>query len=253
MGKRVGILDEVRGIAYIAMILYHLYYDIAFVYATDLPDVLDTVMHFIQPFIAGTFIFIAGISSNYSSNNFKRGAVYFFIAMMMTFVTAVVMPSELILFGVLHFLGIAAMIYGFVGKYTEYIPWAIGLIVFALLFAFTFNLPRGYLGFEGIFTIYLPGGMYSYYHLFPLGFASRDFWSADYFPIIPYIFLFLSGASFGIRFKSGRAEKGFYITRFKGLAFIGKHGLWIYLLHQPVLILILELVYKLFGWNTLFL
>ncbi len=254
MGKRIGILDEVRGIAYVAMILYHLYYDLAFVYAHDLPDMVDVVMKFIQPFIAGTFIFIAGISSNYSKNNFKRGAIYFFLAMLLTFVTAVALPGETIVFGVLHFLGIAAMIYGFIGDFTERIPWVIGLVVFLLLFAVTYNIPRGYMGFEGVFSLNVPGEMYGHYWLFPLGFTSRDFYSADYFPLIPYLFLFLAGASAGGYLQGGsRTTKSLYMTRFHGLAFIGRHGLWIYMLHQPVIILILELVFKLTGQGTLFL
>ena len=57
-------LDEVRGIAYIAMIIYHAYYDIAFVYCHDLPDAVDMFMRLLQPLIAGTFIVIAGVSSN---------------------------------------------------------------------------------------------------------------------------------------------------------------------------------------------
>lgn len=253
MGKRVGILDEVRGIAYLAMILYHAYYDIAFVYMHDLPDVLDTVMRFIQPFIAGTFIVVAGISSNYSTNNFKRGVTYFFFAMALTFITAVVMPSEIILFGVLHFLGIAAMIYGFIGKYTESIPWLLGVILFSLLFAAAYNIPSGYIGIKGLFSLDMPDFLYGHYWLFPLGFTGSGFYSSDYFPLIPYFFLFLAGASLGVYFKTGRAAKGLYMTRFSGLAFIGRHGLWIYMLHQPVLILLLELFFKLTGQNTLFL
>ena len=253
MGKRVGILDEVRGIAYIAMIVYHLYYDIAFVYGFDLPDAVDVVMRFIQPFIAGTFIFVAGISSNYSSNNFKRGVLYFFLAMVLTFVTAVALPSEVIIFGVLHFMGIAAMIYGFIGAFTERIPWIIGLVLFLLLFAATFNIPRGYIGFEGLFTLPLPEFLYGHYWLFPLGFTSGSFYSADYFPLIPYFFLFLAGSSLGVLFKSGHASRGFYMTRFKAMSFIGRHGLWVYMLHQPVLIAIIELICKLAGQRTLFL
>ena len=253
MGKRVGILDEIRGIAYIAMILYHAYYDIVFVYGIDIPDAADVVMRFLQPFIAGTFIFVAGISSVYSSNNFKRGVTYFFFAMLLTFVTSVAMPSEVIVFGVLHFMGIAAMIYGFAGKFTEHIPWVLGLILFSLLFAVTFNIPRGYLGFDGIFSVYLPGSFYTHYWLYPLGFPSGSFYSADYFPLIPYLFLFLAGSSLGVFLRTGRAAKGLYMTRFSGLAFLGRHGLWIYMLHQPVIIAILELVFKLTGHQTLFL
>ncbi|MBP3857300.1 MAG: DUF1624 domain-containing protein [Ruminiclostridium sp.] len=253
MGKRIGILDEVRGLAYIAMILYHAYYDIVFVYGHDLPDWLDTAARFTQPFIAGTFIVVAGISSNFSNNNFKRGVTYFFFAMALTFVTAVALPSETIVFGVLHFLGIAAMIYGFIGKFTEHIPWVIGVVLFSLLFAVTFNLPRGYIGIDGIFTLPLPGFLYEHYWLFPLGFVSGTFYSADYFPLIPYFFLFLAGASFGEYFRSGHASKGFDMTRFKGLAFLGRHGLWIYMLHQPMTIMILELVFKITGQGTVFL
>ena len=253
MGKRLGILDEIRGIAYIAMILYHLYYDIAFVYGHDLPDTVDVIMRFIQPFIAGTFIFLAGISSNFSHNNFRRGTLYFFLAMVLTFVTAVAMPSEIILFGVLHFLGIAAMIYGFIGSFTERIPWLLGLIVFLLLFAVTFNIPRGYMGVDGIFTVEPPAAMYGHYWLFPLGFTSSSFYSSDYFPLIPNLFLFLAGASLGVYLRSGRAPKGIYPTRFKSMSFIGRHGLWVYLLHQPVIILVLDIIFKLAGQPTVFL
>ena len=253
MGKRVGIIDEIRGIDYIAMIIFHLYYDLAFVYGIDLPHPVHVVMSYLQPLIAGTFIVLAGISSNYSSNNFKRGAVYFFIAMMMTFVTAVVMPSELIVFGVLHFMGIAAMIYGFVGRFTERIPYMLGIFLFVILYVITMYIPQGFIGFKGIFSIDMPSQIYGHYWLFPLGLPSDSFYSADYFPLIPNIFLFFAGASLGVYFKSGKASKGFYMTRFSGMAFLGRHGLWIYLLHQPVLLLILEIIMKLTGHQTAFL
>ena len=252
MGKRVAMLDEVRGLAYIAMIIYHAYYDLAFVYAHDLPDGVDIFMRFLQPLIAGTFIVVAGISSNYSQNNFKRGVKYFFCAMLLTFVTAIFMPSEIILFGVLHFYAIAAMIYGFIGKYTEHIPFIIGIVLFALLYAVTLNIPRGALGFEW-FGLEMPDELYRYYWLFPLGFTSSDFYSADYFPLIPYFFLFMAGASLGVYFKTGKAARGFYTSRFNGLAFIGRHGLLIYMLHQPALLLILDPIHKLLGQRTMFL
>lgn len=252
MGKRVAMLDEVRGIAYIAMIIYHAYYDIAFVYGHDLPDGVDIFMKLLQPLIAGTFIVVAGISSNYSQNNFKRGVKYFFCAMLLTFVTAIFMPSEIILFGVLHFYAIAAMIYGFIGKFTERIPFIIGIVVFALLYVFTMYIPRGGVGIPG-FGVELPESLYRYYWLFPLGFAPTNFYSADYFPLIPYFFLFMAGASLGIYFKSGKAPRGFYTSRFNGLAFIGRHGLLIYMLHQPALFLILDPVHKLLGQTTMFL
>ncbi len=253
MGKRIGLLDEIRGIDYIAMILYHIYFDIAFVYGHDLPQWLDVIMYWVQPFIAGLFIVLAGISCNFSKNNFKRGALYFFLGMLLTFVTAVLMPSELILFGILHFLGIACLIYGFLGQFTESIPWVVGVVIFSLLYVVTLNIPNGYIGFEGLFTVRMPDFFYGHYHLFPLGFPSRSFASADYFPLIPNLFLFFAGASLGQYFTATRASSGINMTRFRGLAFLGRHGLWIYLLHQPVVIVVLELIFKLTGQNTVFL
>lgn len=253
MGKRAGIIDEVRGIAYILMVLYHIYYDIAVVYYIDLPDIVDMVMRFLQPFIAGTFIFLAGVSSNYSKNNFKRGTLYFFIGMMFTFVTSLFMPSQTIVFGVLHFIGIAVMIYGFIGRFTEKIPAVAGIILFGLLYFVTINIPHGYMGIDGIFRINLPSELYSSRYLFSLGFPHAGFSSGDYFPIIPNLFLFLSGSSLGTIFKSGRMAKGMYMVRFSGLAFIGRHGLWIYILHQPVVLFILELIFKCTGQPTIFL
>lgn len=253
MGKRVGIVDEVRAVAFIAMVLYHLYFDIAFVYWIDLPDAVDMIMKWLQPLIAGTFITVAGISSNYSRNNFRRGALYFFAAMLMTFVTAVAMPSELIVFGVLHFMGIAAMIYGFIGKFTSKIPWLVGVIVFALLYAVTINVPHGYIGFDGVFRIDVPAILYQNNYMFMLGFPSASFYSGDYFPLIPNLFLFLAGASLGEYFKSGKAAKGFYTTRFSGLSAIGRHGLLLYLIHQPASLLILEIIFKIMGRPTMFL
>ena len=250
--KRVGIVDEVRGFEYILMILYHIYYDLAFVYNIDLPQPVDIIMKYVQLIFGCVFIAIAGIAANYSSNNFKRGAQYFFIGMMMTFVTAIAMPSETIVFGVLHFMGIAAMIYGFVGKYTEAIPCFIGILLFGLLYAFTLNVPQGYIGFDGLFRIDLPSQLYGSSWMFSLGFPNLFFSSSDYFPIIPFIFLYFAGASLGVYFKSGRAPKGLYDTHFHGLTVIGKHGLWIYLLHQPVIILILEVIFKITGQKTLF-
>ena len=44
--------------------------------------------------------------------------------------------------------------------------------------------------------------------LFILGF-NTNFFSADYYPIIPWFFLFLSGAALGRYFKEGRVPKIF--------------------------------------------
>ena len=251
--KRVGIVDETRGLAVISMVIYHLYFDLVYFYGVNMGELVDTILSdWWQPLIAGTFIFVSGIAANYSKNNFKRGVICFFVGMAFTFATSFITPHAPIYFGVLHFLGISMMIYGFIGKFTSRIPWIVGIIVFGLLFILTINVPNGYIGFNWLFRINLPDSLYGTRLLFPLGFPSSSFSSLDYFPLLPHFLLFMAGSSLGVLFRSGRAAKGMYIVRFSGLAFIGRRALLIYILHQPVLIVILELIFKCMGKPTMF-
>ncbi|MBO5266726.1 MAG: DUF1624 domain-containing protein [Ruminiclostridium sp.] len=253
MGKRVGMVDETRGVAVISMVIYHLYFDLVYFYGVNFGNLIDTIFEWWQPFIAGTFIFVSGISANYSKNNFKRGAICFFFGMIFTFATAIITPEAPIYFGVLHLLGISMMIYGFINGFTSRIPWIVGIILFALLYFLTLNVQNGYMGFNWLFTIDMPDMLYNAKLFFPLGFPSPYFQSLDYFPLLPHFLLFMSGASLGVYFKSGGASKGVYMVRFSGLAFLGRKALLIYLLHQPVLVAVLELIFKCLGRNTMFL
>lgn len=64
-------------------------------------------MDFLQRYIAVSFILIAGIMGRYSRSNFRRGVKTFLCGLLVTAVTLLVMPSERILFGILHFSGAA--------------------------------------------------------------------------------------------------------------------------------------------------
>lgn len=256
MGKRVGILDEARGLAVISMVIYHLYFDLRYFYGIDMGGLTDTVMHAWQPFIAGTFIVVSGIASRYSSNNIRRGALTLMAAMCFTFATAFVTPSAPITFGILHLLGTCMVLYGFVGKWTERLPSAVGMLLFTLLFVFSRGIPdraiRAF-GIEGFFSVKMPAALYNAELLFPLGFPSDGYAAMDYFPLLPYFFLFLAGASLGTLFRSGKVPNGFYTVRFSALARIGRHALLIYILHQPILVAVQEIVFKLIGRPTMFL
>lgn len=252
MEKRVGILDEARGLAVISMVIYHLYFDLRYFYGIDMGETADTVMHAWQPLIAGTFIVVAGASSRYSSDNLRRGVLVFLVGMCFTVATSFLTPHAPITFGVLHLLGACMVFYGLIGRQLERLPSLVGIVLFALLFALTRGVPHGFFGIEGLFTLPLPGALYAA-NLYPLGFPAPAYAALDYFPLIPYFFLFLAGAALGGWFKSGRAPKGFYRTRFTALARIGRRAMLVYILHQPVLVAIQEVVFKLMGRGTMFL
>lgn len=232
--NRVGLLDEVRGFAIICMVVYHTMVDLKML-GVDVPIFFEDWFYVIQRIFAGAFIFISGIVCNYSRNNIKRGAECFFIGMIFTFVTAYVTPSAPDLFGILHCLGICMMLYGIAQGIFERIPSIIGFPVCVMLFMLTFNFQKGYTGIEDLFKTKVPDLLYSTSCLFPLGFPGKGFVSSDYFPLFPWLFLFIAGAFFGVWVKDGLMPKFFYKTRIKFLAAAGRHSLLIYVLHQPII------------------
>lgn len=233
--NRVGFLDEVRGFAIICMVVYHLMFNLKFMFGVDVPIFFESWFNVIRDIFAGAFIFISGIVCNYSRSNLKRGVQCFFIGMIFTFVTAYVTPDSPDVFGILHCLGVCMMFYGLFEGVLKRIPVFIGIILNAALFMLSFNFSRGYSGIGEFMRFKMPDILYSTRVLFPLGFTGSGFASLDYFPLFPWLFLFLAGSFYGICVKAGKAPKFFYDTHIGFLAAAGRYSIWIYVLHQPII------------------
>ena len=228
---RICLLDEIRGAAVLCMIFYHTFYTLATVFAIPFAYRVLAVFEPIDPYFATIFIVISGIVSQLSRSNLKRGLKLAAVAAAVTLVTYLLFPQEIILFGILHFLAFAMIWYGLTAKWREKIPLAFGLIACAVL-TFLFAWVE-YGKFAAV--IPLPEVLYRTNWLFPLGMYSDTFYSADYFPILPWIFVFLFGTYLGRLAKAGKFPEFAYKNRVPFLSFIGKHALWIYILHQPVI------------------
>lgn len=233
--NRVGFLDELRGFAIICMVFYHLMFNLNYVFDVDIPIFFEDWFNVIRDIFAGMFICISGIVCNYSSSNLKRGVQCFFIGMIITFVTAFFSPSSPDVFGILHCLGICMMTYGLLEGFLRHIPPFAGMVIGIFLFMLTFNFSRGSAGIGEILRFKMPAALYSTDVLFPLGFPGEKFVSLDYFPLCPWLFLFLAGSFYGVYVKEGRAPKFFYNTHFKFFAAAGRYSIWIYVLHQPIM------------------
>lgn len=241
--NRVGFLDEVRGFAIICMVVYHLMFNLKYMFGVDVPIFFESWFDVIRDIFAGTFIFISGIVCNYSRSNLKRGVQCFFIGMIFTFVTAFVTPSSPDVFGILHCLGVCMMVYGLFENVLKRIPPFIGIFFGAVLFMLTFNFSSGYSGIGELFKFKMPAFLYSTEVLFPLGFTGKGFVSLDFFPLCPWLFLFLAGSFYGVYVKEKRAPKFFYNTRIGFLAAAGRYSIWIYVLHQPIIYPLLCLIF----------
>jgi uncharacterized membrane protein len=83
----------------------------------------------------------------------------------------------------------------------------------------------------------------------PLGFYNANFFSADYFAIIPWIFMFIFGAFIGKYASEGAFPQWTYKKHCKLFAFVGRNSLWFYLAHQ---VAIYAVLYAFFAITLLF-
>lgn len=240
--KRLFLLDEIRGLAVIAMVIYHAFYSMTFIFNIEaVYPIMYAIMPY-EPIIPITFITISGIVSAYSKSNLKRGIIIFSIALIITLATCIVIPEQAILFGILHFLGIGLIIYSLLKERFDKVPIHIGFIISLILFIVSYNIPRGVIGFIPYPNIDIPKQLYSVYALSFLGFPSEDFVSSDYFPIIPNLFLLFAGTFIGRYLKEIKTPELLYKKLCPPLDFIGKHALIIYVVHQPLIIGTLYLI-----------
>ena len=94
-------------------------------------------------------------------------------------------------------------------------------------------LPQGFIGLLDWPLVYLPNALYSQSWLFWLGLPDLTrFTSADYFPVVPWVFLFWCGVFLARLWRPGRGEPP---AALRPLCAIGRNTLLVYMLHQPVI------------------
>ena len=238
---RYYLIDALRGFALVNMVLFHLMYDIFNIFSAETGWNSEPLTIIWERFICCSFIILSGVSFNFSHHPFKRGIILNACGFLITIVTVLAIPSQAVWFGILNFLGCAMMLAYPLKAYLENIKPVVGVIVSLLLFAFLYGVPEGYVGFFGIELFSLPEFLYGIKAFAFIGFPSADFHSTDYFPIIPWIFLFLSGYFAWRVIKNCNAER-FFKCKIPFLNFIGRHTLIVYLLHQPIIMGILGII-----------
>lgn len=232
-GARLWEIDTLRGTAVITMIIYHFGWDLAsFGLATIRP--YDGFWYLLQRYTCITFITLAGLSLTLTDRRLeekgidargrflhfvRRGAWVFFWGMVITVVMWVV--GFRVDFGVLHLIGAATILaFPFLRR-----PW-IALAGWAILFV---------LGYFTQFRWHVDHDW-----LVWLGLFRADYVAVDYFPLIPWFGVALLGVALGnILYPAGR--RAFALPDWsaaapvRGLRFLGRNSLPIYLLHQLVL------------------
>ena len=215
--RRYYALDVLRGLSILLMVCYHWGYDL--VLYDLLPDwvLYNPLLDGLQLFFASVFVAISGASSTFSRNNWRRGLKILLCALAVTAATYWFDPGSTVRFGILHFLGAAALLYQLLRPLLERFP-PNPLVCLALFFAARFATKPHY---------NVPG-------LWWLGFRQPGFSSGDYFPLLPWFFMYLLGVWLGKYLAQGREPVWLERLRCPWLEKIGRHTLLIYLLHQPL-------------------
>ena len=233
---RIWELDALRGVCILCVIVVHFLIDLSFFGGLDLT--LPAWYVFIQEYGGAIFVVLSGVCVTLGSKSVRRGLIVFACGMLITAVTygmyrlGMSGADVVVKFGVLHLLGVCMLVYP---AFKKLPPAALALLGLAI--AITGYAIRG---------VVVPQ-----HWLFPLGLTYEGFTSSDYFPLFPQLGYFLIGAAIG---KTAYREKRTFlpgafqqtpVARF--FCWCGRQSLFIYLLHQPIVYGLLELVLLLRG------
>lgn len=236
--NRYNLIDCIRGLTICSMIIYHLVWDLNFIFAQIEPSVYKLYAKYIyiwQQSICWSFIFLSGFCWSMGRYHFKRGAIVFSCGLAITLITAIFMPKNIVLFGILTFLGFAMLIMIPLQQILSKIPNIMGFWLSFSAFILVRNINKGFFGFASLNLYPLPEIWYANYFTAAIGLPSPRFYSADYFAIFPWIFLFITGYFAYQICKQKHWLR--YLKNYKLAPFnlCGKHSLSLYLAHQPLL------------------
>jgi uncharacterized membrane protein len=238
---RVWEIDVLRGLAIIQMVFYHFVWDLNYFGLVQQTLVVGPWQWFARS-IATQFIFILGVSLTLSytyeqqkvghtrlfGKYLRRGAKIFGLGLVVTVATYFFIGRGFVIFGILHLLGASiALAYPFL-KVNRWISLAAGVAVI-------------------IAGIYVDGLRSESPWLIWLGVKQYGIYMVDYYPVLPWYGLSLIGIFAGYSLYSG-GRRGFRLPDWshaapaRGLRFLGRHSLLIYIVHQPILIGLLTLL-----------
>ena len=233
---RLWEVDTLRGVAIVLMVFYHFVWDLVY-FGLYQANLLFGPWQWFARSIATLFIFTMGVSLTLSYNrllqhtgqagHFKkyllRGAKIFGWGMVITIATLLFVGWRgFVIFGILHLLGLSIVLaYPFL-KLNKWGSFIAGMVVIGI-------------------GIYFDPLVSEYPWFIWLGIKQVGRSMVDYYPVFPWFGIALLGLFMGYSlYPRGRRrfswpDLGDFVP-IRGLRFLGRHSLVIYLIHQPILI-----------------
>lgn len=230
--RRIALIDAGRGVALLAMTVFHFCWDLAMFRLIDPGIMASSGMIWFARSIAGSFLFLVGFSLYLAHHDGMRWNAFGWrmakivaAAGLITGATWFATPNAFIFFGILHHIALASVL----ALAFLRLPWWLtaGIAAFFLLTREALRTP----------ALDAPFWWWS-------GLSQLTPISNDYVPVFPFFGMVLLGvAAAGLCQRAGiwplLGRPGFDGRGGGLLTFIGRHSLAYYLLHQPVMIALL--------------
>lgn len=224
MTARLLWLDIARGLAVLAMFAYHFGWDLGHFGHID-PDIPYTQAY--KAFghaIAASFLFIAGVSLALAHGAVFRARAYWrrlalvvVAALLVSGATYVAFPASFVFFGILHCIAAASLL----ALPFLFLPWPAACVAGLAIIVASFVARAPFFDAPVFWWT---------------GLSSLEPLTNDYRPLAPWAGALLLGVGAGklarLRLTAPTDSRAGAATR--GLAFLGRHSLALYLAHQPV-------------------
>lgn len=235
---RLAVLDTLRGLILLNMIAYHAIWDAVYLFGAKLSWFSGPGALAWQQFICFVFIFLSGFCWPLGSHPVRRGLTVAGAGALVTVSTLLFTPESRIVFGILTFLGSSMLLQTALHPLLRRVPAGFGLAFSLGAFVLLRQVNTGVLSVGGWVLAKLPALLYRGSFATYLGFMDPTFFSTDYFSLLPWYFLFLVGYfCHGLAQPWLRGNCPALHLRLRPVTFLGRHSLWVYLLHQPALYL----------------
>ena len=228
-------IDALRGAAILWMIAFHLTWDLI-LYRWIRVNMSRGPWPWFSRIIATTFLTLVGISLVISDSRTSaeqrfrkylfRGAKIFGFGLVISAVTYFMFGDDFVVFGILHLIGFSIVAaYPFLPQRRRWISLSLGIVLLIV---------GSYLNRQ---TVLHPW-------FIPLGVNELGRAMLDWYPVLPWFGMALIGIWIGHTLYTGGRRQfalpdGSRLPVIRQLAFLGRHALLIYLVHQPILVGIL--------------
>lgn len=233
--RRLAALDLARGTALIAMIIYHAFWDGLQFGLIGWTVERDLMLQQSARLIAGSFLLIAGISMALASAKsarsllhkrgfWKRFAMLAGAAGLVSIATVFAIPQAPIYFGILHHIALSSILLALLAHLPAFFLVALGAVVLII---------NAYVGLD---VLNHPATIW-------IGLGTQTPVTADWVPVFPWLAAGLIGLGIGKMFilpwiesRAPQSEPRTQNPITRLLSWMGQHSLAVYLVHQPILI-----------------